>query len=269
MTVTEGTEAAGESAAGRDGPAICLEHVRFGYGGNPVVEDADFDIFPGESVCVVGPNGGGKTTLLKLMLGLLTPDSGRIRILGDAPRKARRRVGYVPQDIRFDPYFPITALEVVRMGRLTGRSLGFHTRRDTERAEAALERLGLRECARVPFPRLSGGQRQGVLIARALAGEVSLLLLDEPTAHVDVAAEDRLLENLRSLERELTLVTVSHDLTFVTRSVPKVVCVNRTVHVHPTTELTEGRIRELYGRDVRLVTHEDEHSDSHTGHRHQ
>ena len=269
MTGAKGNGAASNGEAGRGVPAICVEGVGFGYGsGARVIEGADFDIFPGESVCVVGPNGGGKTTLLKLMLGLLAPETGRVRILGEPPRKVRHRVGYVPQELRVDPHFPITALEVVRMGRLTGRSFGFHTRRDTERAEAALDRLGLGECARVPFPELSGGQRQGVLIARALAGEVSLLLLDEPTAHVDVAAEDRLLKHLRSLGRELTLVTVSHDLTLVTRSVPKVVCVNRSVRVHPTAELTEARIRELYGRDVRLVSHEREHLDSHTGHPH-
>ena len=228
------TSCGGESNSGE--PAICFEGVSFSYGGSLVVEDADFDIYKGESVCVVGPNGGGKSTLLKLMLGLLQPDQGRVHLLGDTPKRARARVGYVPQHIDFDPLFPVTVLDVVLMGRLERSTFGFANRRDTSRA---LE-----------------------------AAEVDVLLLDEPTAHVDVAAEERLLKSLKALKEDLTLVTVSHDLAFVSRSVPKVVCVNRCVHVHPTTELTDDRLRQLYGFEVRMVQHDHEHLDSHGGHDH-
>jgi len=249
-------------------PVICFEGVSFRYGRSLVVQDADFDIYKGESVCVVGPNGGGKSTLLKLMLGLLQPDVGKVHLLGDSPKRSRSRVGYVPQHIDFDPLFPVSVLDVVLMGRLTRSSLGFCSREDRARALGALEQMGLADRAQGSFAALSGGQRQAVLIARALAAEVDVLLLDEPTAHVDVAAEERLLKSLKSLRKDLTLVTVSHDLAFVSRSVPKVVCVNRCVHVHPTAELTDERLRQLYGFEMRMVQHDHEHLDSHGGHHH-
>lgn len=249
-------------------PVICFKGVAFSYGANLILEDADFDIYAGESVCVVGPNGGGKSTLLKLMLGLLQPDKGSVRLLGETPKGARARVGYVPQHINFDPLFPVSALDVVLMGCLNRRSVGFRSRKDTATAMGALEQIGIAAQASKPFASLSGGQRQAVLIARALAGDAAVLLLDEPTAHVDVAAEERLMTSLKALRDDLTLVTVSHDLAFVSRSVPKVICVNRCVHVHPTTELTDARIRELYGYELRMVQHDHEHLDSHAGHHH-
>lgn len=249
-------------------PVICFEGVSFSYGRSLVIEDADFDIYKGESVCVIGPNGGGKSTLLKLILGLLEPDAGRIQLLGQSPKQARARVGYVPQQIDFDPLFPVSTLDVVLMGCLSRRSIGFRRRAELERAMHALQQMGLEHQAKQAFASLSGGQRQAVLIARALAGQAEVLLLDEPTAHVDVAAEQRLLESLQALEQQLTLITVSHDLAFVSRSVPKVLCVNGCVHVHPTRQLTDERIRELYGRDVRMVQHDHEHLDSHAGHQH-
>ena len=249
-------------------PVVCFDTVSFSYGRSLIVEDADFDIYKGESVCVVGPNGGGKSTLLKLMLGLLTPDAGTVHLFGETTRRARSRVGYVPQHIECDPLFPVSSLDVALMGRLHRGSLGFVSKADRAAALDALDKMGLADQAKQPFASLSGGQRQGVLIARALAAEAELLLLDEPTAHVDVAAEERLMHSLKALGSELTIITVSHDLAFVSRSVPKVVCVNRCVHVHPTTKLTEERIRELYGHEVRMVQHDHEHLDSHGGHHH-
>lgn len=249
-------------------PVICFEGVSFRYERLRVIEDADFDIYKGESVCVVGPNGGGKSTLLKLMLGLLQPNVGTVRLFGDTPKRMRSRVGYVPQQINFDPLFPVSVLDVVLMGRLTKRSFGFRRSQDKARALLALEQMGLVDKAPDAFAALSGGQRQAVLIARALAAEVDMLLLDEPTAHVDVAVEAQLMERLKALQENLTLVTVSHDLAFVSRLVPKVICVNGCVHVHPTAELTDERLRQLYGFEVRMVQHDHEHLDSHAGHHH-
>jgi len=249
-------------------PVVCFEGVSFSYGNNLVVEDADFDIFKGESVCVVGPNGGGKSTLLKLMLGLLRPDRGQVRLFGQSTKRGRARVGYVPQQIEFDPLFPVSALDVALLGRLRQGSFGFGPKAGRAAAQQALEKMGLAGKSREPFASLSGGQRQAVLIARALVAKAELLLLDEPTAHVDVAAEERLMAGLKALGSELTIITVSHDLAFVSRAVPKVVCVNRRVHVHPTAKLTEERIRELYGHEVRMVQHGHEHLDSRGGHRH-
>ncbi|NBB79052.1 MAG: ATP-binding cassette domain-containing protein [Verrucomicrobia bacterium] len=266
MTEHEAREST--AAQPRAKPVVCFDGVSFSYGHHRVVEDADFDLYEGESICVVGPNGGGKSTLLKLMLGLLRPDRGRIEIFGEPPKTGRRLVGYVPQQIEFDPLFPVTALDVALMGRLGRRSLGFVSKGDRSAGMEALAQMGLADQARQAFASLSGGQRQGVLIARALVADAKLLLLDEPTAHVDVAAEERLMQQLSALDSRLTLITVSHDLAFVSRSVPKVVCVNRCVHLHPTAELTEARIRELYGHEVRMVQHDHEHLDSHGGHHH-
>lgn len=249
-------------------PVVCFEGVSFRYGKNWAIEDADFDIYKGESVCVIGPNGGGKSTLLKLILGLLTPDKGQIHLFGESTKRARARVGYVPQQIEFDPLFPVSVLDVALMGRLKKSSLGFTSKADRSSAMDALASMGLADKAKHSFASLSGGQRQAVFIARALVSEAELLLLDEPTAHVDVAAEERLMNSLQALGSDLTLITVSHDLAFVSRSVPKVVCVNRCVHVHPTARLTEARIRELYGHEVRMVQHDHEHLDSHGGHHH-
>jgi zinc transport system ATP-binding protein len=266
MNETSDRESSAESS--RKKPVVCFDGVFFSYGRHLVVEDADFDIFEGESICVVGPNGGGKSTLLKLMLGLLSPEKGQVAVFGAPAKVGRRHVGYVPQQIEFDPLFPVSALDVTLMGRLGGGSLGFVDKANRSAAMEALAQMGLADHARQAFASLSGGQRQGVLIARALAANAKLLLLDEPTAHVDVAAEERLISNLAALNSRLTIITVSHDLAFVSRSVPKVICVNRCVHLHPTTELTEARIRELYGHDVRMVQHDHEHLDSHGGHRH-
>jgi zinc transport system ATP-binding protein len=154
------------------------------------------------------------------------------------------------------------------MGCLRGNSLGWSSRSERQRALGILESLGLLAVAKAPFSSLSGGQRQAVLIARALVAEPELLLLDEPTAHVDLAAEARLHESIKSLGKDLTVLTVSHDLAFVSKAVPKVICVNRCVHVHPTVELTGDRLTELYGYELRTVQHDHEHLDSHGGHCH-
>jgi len=253
---------------GDNPPVVCFEGVDFAYDGAVAIEGADFDIYPGESVCVVGPNGGGKTTLVKLMLGLLAPDRGRVRLFGRPPKRTRSRVGYVPQQSPHDPLLPVRAREVVLTGLLRPGRLGPARKEERERAAATLDRLGAADLAEQRFAGLSGGQRQTVLVARALVGAPDLLVLDEPTANVDAAGETRVREALRREGREATLVTVSHDLNFVSRWVPKAVCVNREVRVHPTAELTAERARELYGADLRLVRHAEEHADGLGGHRH-
>jgi len=242
-------------------PAIEMRGVRFAYPGQsePVVENVSFTVSPGESVSIVGPNGGGKTTLLKLMLGLLRPDAGEVRVLGRRPQHARLRVGYMPQHTQHDLQFPVSVMDVVLTGRLGGRGaaqwLGWYGRADRHAATEALERVALLPLARRPYAALSGGQRQRVLIARALASRPELLLLDEPTANVDALAETRLLDVLGELARSMTIVMVSHDLAFVSDLVHRVLCVNRRVVSHPTTELTGDSIQAMYDDHVRLVRH--------------
>jgi len=248
-----------------DSPAIFCRGLNFGYDGNPVLRDVDLTIPRGDFVTVLGPNGSGKTTFFKLALGLLKPQSGTLEILGQTPDRARRRIGYVPQHLQLDPLFPVDALDVVLMGRF-GKTPGWGGWRkaDRDRARQALDEVGLVDRADSHFAALSGGQQQRVLIARALAGDPELLLLDEPTANLDAQVEEDFYHLLEELNQRLTILLVSHDLGFVSGYVKSVVCLGHDVAIHPTTEITGEIIADLYGADMRLVRHD--HRCSEEGH---
>jgi zinc transport system ATP-binding protein len=235
---------------------IEVRDLWFSYGGPPVLQEVNIGVEERDFACIVGPNGGGKTTLLKLLLGLLAPTRGSVRIFGLPPVEAGWRLGYLPQIAHFDPHFPVTVADVVLMGRLRrGLSPGPFSRADKAAAEAALADVGLPDFWKRPFSDLSGGQRQRVLIARALACQPEILLLDEPTASLDLLVEQGIYNLLRDLNRRLTLVLVSHDLVFVSRFVSKVICVKGEVRVHPTEEVTDEMISRLYGGEMRMVRH--------------
>ncbi len=236
-------------------PIISLRGVSFGYGEGLVLDGVSLDIWEREFISVIGPNGGGKSTLLKLMLGLLRPRSGEVRVFGEPPHITRASIGYTPQHTLYDPRFPMSVLDVVLMGRL-GRRWGPYSKEDQEAAREALAEMGLPGIEKRPFSELSGGQRQRVLIARALASGPKLLLLDEPTANVDAMAENKLLETLKELNQRLTIVLVSHDLGFVSSLVSSVICVNRRVVIHPTSDVTGAVIKDLYGGDYHMVRHD-------------
>jgi zinc transport system ATP-binding protein len=272
-----------------------MRNVTFSYGREPVLDDVDLSVEPREAVCVVGPNGGGKTTLVKLILGLLAPQQGEVRVFGETPERARLRVGYMPQHVHHDPQFPVTAMDIVLMGRLgqegnaavpavsggqdarapatptggwrafLGNLTGWRSGSDRRAASDALARVGVSDLAGRPYASLSGGQRQRVLIARALSCNPDLLLMDEPTSNVDTLIEGQLLDLLRELNQRMTIVMVSHDLGFVSELVDHVICVNRRVVVHPTSEMTGDAIRDIYGGEVRRVHH---NGLSHQGHAH-
>lgn len=236
---------------------VCMHHVTFGYDQTPVLEDVSLDIAAKELVCVVGPNGGGKTTLLKLVLGLLSPNSGTVRVFGGDPKQSRGRLGYVPQYQKFDATFPVRVRDVVLMGRIrSGWPICRYSHADRDAASRALAEVSLSAFVDRPFSALSGGQRQRVLIARALASEPELLLLDEPTANLDVRVEHELNELLNRLRERMTVVVVTHDLGFVSSYVHRVVCVNRHVAVHPTSVLDDEAVRALYGGEFRVVRHD-------------
>ncbi len=242
-----------------DQHAIDVRDVSFSYAAVPVLENASFQVEPNELICIVGPNGGGKTTLVKLLLGLLRPDAGQILVLGQSPEQARLRVGYMPQHVGHDPQFPVTALDIVLMGRLgrggLRKALGWYDRADRRAALDALDMVDMTPAARQTYSTLSGGQRQRVLIARALCGQPKLLLLDEPTANVDALGESRLMDILKRLSRRMAIVTVSHDLGLVSNLVERVICVNRRVVVHPTSDITGQIFEDLYGAERRAVEH--------------
>lgn len=230
-------------------PAVELRGVRFSYPGaaQPALEDATLRVGPQGFLGLVGPNGGGKTTLLQVILGLRTPQEGEVRVLGRSPRAARDRVGYVPQRARLDSSVPAHALDVVLTGRLHRSSWGpFYPRRDRLAAEEALERADAAEFARRPVAELSGGQRQRVLIARALASEPALLLLDEPTTGIDMHREKSLLRLLEDLNRTLPIVMVTHDLSLVSEHMKSWAFVQRRVTWEESGSLSIDRIEALY-----------------------
>ena len=245
-----------QASTGSAEPVISLRDVSFSYDGMRVIENADVTVRDREWACVVGPNGGGKTTLLKLVLGLVQPEAGEVRVFGGSPERARLRVGYMPQRVQHDPQFPVTVTDVVLMGRLGRRLGGPYSKADREAAQVALEEVALAELAKRPFSALSGGQQQRVLIARALACEPDLLLLDEPTANIDALVETKLFEILQALNARMTILMASHDLGFVSSLADSVICVNRRVIIHPTSEITGEIIRDIYGGDLRLVRHD-------------
>jgi len=235
---------------------ITLEHVNFSYNSDQVLEDVNLTIYDREMIGIVGPNGGGKTTLLRLILGLLKPDRGRVLVFGVAPCQASHRLGYVPQHMQFDPHFPVSVLDVVLMGLAKRAGFGPFSKQLIQSAEEALSTVDLIALKNKGFSGLSGGQRQRVLIARALATAPDLLLFDEPTANVDSSAGKKLYEILGRLNRKMTILVVSHDIGFVHHHITSVVCVNHHVQIHPTSELDGHNIADLYGNDMALIRHD-------------
>lgn len=217
---------------------IELEHVSYRYSDNDVLRDVSVTIREGEYVGLIGPNGGGKTTLLKLLLGILIPTKGSIKVFGLPPAstESRRRIGYVPQRlIQSEPRFPATVEEIVMSGRTARIGIGSRFgASDREAVQNALHSAGLTKEAHDLFGTLSGGQRQRALIARALAAEASILILDEPTVGIDAHSRDRFYSFLRTLntEHKLTILHVSHDVDDIAREVGHLLQLNQTLVCH-------------------------------------
>lgn len=226
---------------------IDIENLSFAYNGQMVLRDVNLRIEPGDFVAMIGPNGGGKTTLLKLILGLLEPNSGTIRVMGEPPAKASHQIGYVTQSVHVNRSFPICAMEVVLMGKLSPRRPWARTTdRDRQEAMEALERLGMAAHAQRNISDLSGGQRQRVFIARALVNRPQLLLLDEPTAGIDSSGQTDFYRLLEKLNNDTTILIVSHDLMVISTHVKSVACVNRQLHYHNQAEITGDMLEAMY-----------------------
>lgn len=245
-----------------------FEKVSFSYGPVHVLEDATFHIHQGDFVALVGPNGSGKTTVLKLLLALVKPDAGSVTLFDGASAAGRDRIGYVPQHADYDPTFPITVAEVVRMGRLRTHSRAF-TADDADAVRSALEQAEITDLSLRPYSALSGGQRRRVLVARALAARPLLLILDEPTANMDSESEARLFKTLGTLKGNTTILIVTHDPAFASSLTDIVLCVGdrmargtaRTIVRHRTEAALDAPAG-LYGGTAVRVRHDEELSDS-------
>ncbi|MFZ4395229.1 MAG: metal ABC transporter ATP-binding protein [Kiritimatiellia bacterium] len=234
---------------------IQVQDVCFAFGAQEVLHNVSFRVPPCAFVAVVGPNGGGKTTLLKLLLGELSPRFGYVRMLGGTPREVRRRIGYVPQALPFDPGFPVSVHDVVLMGRVDRHRIGPYRAADHQAARAALAQVGMASVDSCQFAELSGGQRQRVLIAQALVSAPELLLLDEPTASVDPAATSQLYTLFHELKADRTIVMVSHNLGAVTGYATHVLCVNRTAEMQVLADVATATVRQASGGDLALLQH--------------
>lgn len=238
-------------------PLIDIDNVSFSYGGPLALEKVSLQIAEGEFLGIVGPNAGGKSTLLKIILGLLKPSRGKVTVANKAPIDATGIVGYVPQYTRFASDFPITVEQAVLMGRLGNtRWWGGYSKHDKLIAHQTLEETETLNLAKRPLDTLSGGQLQRVLLSRALATEPSVLLLDEPTANIDQRVEVEIFDLLRNLNKRMTILVVSHDIGFISAYVTRVACLSRSLVCHDTAHIDGKLLDELYGSHVHAVEHQ-------------
>ncbi len=237
-------------------PLVRLAQIAIGYGGRAFLEGIDFSVMPGDFMALVGPNGSGKTTLLKTILGIIQPLAGKIH------RRPGLRLGYVPQRTTLDPIYPLTAIEVVRFGgmgpkpRGEGRVLASATR---DQAMGALERLGVQDLAPKPIRDLSGGQQQRVLIARSLVRSPDLLILDEPTAGMDIPSEQELLDFITGLNQQggTSIVLVVHQLSLAAGRASKMALINKARRLFTAGSAAElmstQRLTDLYGHPMNVI----------------
>ena len=226
---------------------IKIQDLNFSYNSQTVLRDVNLIVNQGDFIAMIGPNGGGKTTLLKLMLGLLNADSGSIQIFGQPAQDASHRIGYVPQDVHVNKNFPISALDVVLMGKLKpGRGWSRHSHQDRLAALNALKQVEMKKFRDHRIGELSGGQKQRVFVARALVTDPELLFLDEPTASIDTKGQNEFYSLLKELNETITIIVVSHDLMVVSGYIRSVICVNQRLHYHGHAELTGEMIEMMY-----------------------
>jgi zinc transport system ATP-binding protein len=236
--------------------AVKVDRLNFKYGAAPVLTNVSFEIQEGEYVGIMGPNGGGKSTLLKLLMGFLEPESGSIKIFGENPDEARSQIAYVPQTLSCDKQFPISVWEVVLSGRISHINWwGLYSAKDKKIALESLEEVGMENFSKVPFGTLSGGQMQRVLIARALASCPKLLLFDEPTASVDPHAEAEIYRLLKQLKKDMTILIVTHDLNAAIDQVERLLLVQGTVQSMTLAEVCEHFAMGLYHTPIVKADH--------------
>lgn len=239
-------------------PILQIKNLSVVLGGHTVLQDISFDVMEDDFFAIIGPNGGGKTILMKTILGLIKPSKGEILIRGKNIVESDEVIGYVPQVLHFDINFPISAFEVAMMGRLSQSGLfKKYSKEDKEKVLKSLDEVGVnKEVYMKPFVKLSGGQKQRVLIARALVSDPEFIFLDEPTASVDPVTNEKINVLFRDLNKAgKTIFMVTHDIGAISQFITKVGCLNRELHFHGGKEITKEMVHSAYGCYVDLVSH--------------
>ncbi|WP_455219377.1 metal ABC transporter ATP-binding protein [Kaarinaea lacus] len=237
-------------------PVISINDVSFSFDGPNILEHVSLQVMEGEFLGIVGPNGGGKSTLLKLILDLIQPDSGHIKVLGKSTRRGRSAIGYVPQYAGFERSFPITVENAVLLGMMgSSKTIFGYSDEDYRCVQDALRETEIEDLRGRLLSTLSGGQLQRVLIARALVSRPKILILDEPTSNIDSRVEEDIFDLLKKLNERSTILVVSHDIGFISEYVTRVACLNRTMVCHETSAISGKTIEELYGSPVHMIQH--------------
>lgn len=235
---------------------VVIKDVWVHYDSIPVLEEINLVIKEHDFLGIIGVNGGGKSTLLKVILGLVKPSKGIVRVFGDTPQISRKYIGYVPQYSLFDLEFPVSVWEVVLMGRLGHTGLFKRYSEDDKKAALdALAKMDMLEYKDRQVGKLSGGQQHRVFIARALAANPKLLLLDEPAAGIDTIIQEEFYELLEKLKTKMAIVLVSHDISAVSVYVDKIACLNHRLYYHDSKELTAEDLEATYHCPVELIAH--------------
>jgi zinc transport system ATP-binding protein len=234
-------------------PLIHINHVTFAWDKEPVLEEVDLKIFDNDFIGMIGPNGGGKTTLVKMIMGLIQPQKGKIYFREDLPR-LKRPIGYLPQIRNIDRQFPISVFDVVRSGSLM-RNIPFRNKwEEKNRADELLFEMGIEFLRKKPIGELSGGQMQRVFLCRALISDPRVLILDEPSTFVDNQFEGELFEKLRLLNEKMAILLVSHDVGTITSYVRTIACVNRRLHYHASNSITPDDLK-AYNCPIQVISH--------------
>lgn len=235
---------------------IELENITAGYGNKTVLRNVSLTVWKDDFLGIIGPNGGGKTTLLKVILGLLAPFSGSISFYKDGKRVPSLKIGYLPQLNNIDKKFPISVREVVTSGLAAQKPLfrPFNAAQK-ERVEEVIRKMGLEELAGRAIGELSGGQLQRVLLGRSIVSRPQVLILDEPNSYVDKRFESRFYKLLEEINRESAIILVSHDIGTVLAMVKNIACVNETLHYHPGVDVSEEWLDEKYACPIELIGH--------------
>jgi zinc transport system ATP-binding protein len=231
-------------------PLVEIKNMDLAYQKKLVLSNVSLSVFENDFIGIIGPNGGGKTSLLKALLGLLKPQKGSIKYFFD-----KREIGYLPQGSKVDESFPITVKEVVASGLEHGLKFSKTTPRNRkQKVEKALEAVGIKTLHSRPVGELSGGELQRTMLARAIISSPRLLILDEPDTHVDNLFELELYALLKELNKSITILLVSHDIGIISPYIKTIACVNQDLHYHPTNEITEEQLK-VYNCPIEIIAH--------------